>query len=571
MTELLGAFEMIRRTPLILCWLAVIGFAVVRGRGRWTLPRFSFDPVVALCVCGCGGILVLTGITAAFSPPNSSDAMAYHLPRVIYWAEQSSVRFFPTTYLNQIMLQPLAEYAGLHLYLLSGGDRLSNFVQWFASLVCIAGVSSIAKEFGATARGQAMAALFCATIPSGVLASSGAKNDYFLAMWLVLAVYFAMRWNPVLLGVTFGCALLTKATAYLFGPWVVLAALVLKRRVPGLRGLAIAGALAVGINAPHYARNYELSGSILGFDSAHGDGVYRWRNDTFSAKNTLSNVLRNISEQLGSRDPRWNRRVYDWVVQLHQKFGIDPSDPKTTWPYTVYEQPRNANHEVNVPNKWQLAVLAAVSCVLLFQFPVFLLFAAALVCGFLAFCFYLKWQFFLGRLFLPLWVLSAPLLGVMRWPRWAGLAQAALCVFLLSDARRPVLENWIRPLKGERSVLHVPRDQQYFADMTQWNNRSTYFSTVDVLTKTGCDRFGIDITNLQLEYPLLALIRGKIPSATFVHTGVQNASAQYRQPVAVSPCAIVCLDCAGDTKRLDLYGAFPKRTAVDKFVVLLPD
>jgi hypothetical protein len=578
-TELLGALHRLRRVPLIVWWMVALP-AIVGWRRS---GRVRFDWVAGLCVGGVTVILTLTAITAAFSPPNSADAMAYHVPRVVYWAEQGSVRYFPTAYFNQIMLQPLAEYLMLQTYVVSGGDHFINLVQWFASLACIFGVSAVAKALGAGIRGQAIAALFCATLPAGILASSGAKNDYFLAMWLVTALWFALQvahqqprlGDAVFLGAALGFALLTKATAYLFAPFPI-AAILLTSSQTSRKRVAILTLLAIGvalsINTPQYVRNYQLSGSIMGFDSAQGDGVYRWRNENFGWRETVSNVLRNLSDQLGARSTQWNQSVYKVVLAAHQRLGIDVNDPATTWHTSSYGPPLNANHETNAPNRWHLAVLLAAGCVLAARAlrgreSLSALYVLGLLCAFLAFCAYLKWQPFFARLLLPLFVLGAPLAGLVmeRARMWM---QIALCLLLLSNARSAVLENWVRPLKGPRSVLHVSRDTQYFADMTQWNNRQSYLKAVDLLARANCDTVGIDITDYQLEYPLQALLRERNPKVGFVHAGVANASSRYAPSIAAAPCAIVCLDCAGDARRLALYPDFDVRLGIDKFVVL---
>jgi len=49
---------------------------------------------------------------------------------------------------------------------------------------------------------------------------------------------------------------------------------------------------------------------------------------------------------------------------------------------------------------------------------------------------------------------------------------------------------------------------------------------------------------------------------------VENASRKYPQPTDTPPCAIACLDCLGDTRRLDLYRDYPQQVAAGKFVVL---
>ena len=223
-----------------------------------------------------------------------------------------SVDFFPTPYLNQIMLQPMTEYVMLHTYLLTGSDRLINLIACAAFAACVIGVSSIAAAFGLSTRAQGIAALLCATLPNAILQASGAKNDSMLTLWLVCAVYFALKRDAKFLGLSVGLALATKATAYLFLPPVLL-----------WGGLAAGGGLSVRLfwlvsgilllNGPQYLRNLQLSGSPLGFDSAQANGIYRWRNEHFTPAALASNALRNTSEQLGARSAQWNQAVFDDV------------------------------------------------------------------------------------------------------------------------------------------------------------------------------------------------------------------------------------------------------------------
>jgi len=348
-------------------------------------------------------------------------------------------------------------------------------------------------------------------------------------------------------------------------------------------GALIAAGCTLALNTPHYIRNYDLSGSIMGFDSAQGNGFFRWRNEQLGWKQTLSNILRNASEQLGSRSESWNQGVYDVVLGVHRRLGMDVNDPATTWRWSAYAAPKNANHEANAPNRWHLAVLFVMSSILAWRAlqgrdRERAWYALSLVCGLIAFCAYLKWQPFFARLWLPLFVLGAPLTSdignfssAVSFRIVRLIIPIAFCFFLLDNAKHPLLDNWVRPLRGPKSVLHTARQDQYFADMRQWDNAASYKKTVELLNRIPCETIGIDITNLQLEYPLQALLRERKPGAVFIHTGVENASKRYRQPSIAPACAVVCLDCADDSNRMQLYSGFRSTVRLDKFVIFGPE
>ena len=139
-----------------------------------------------------------------------------------------SVSFYATPELRQLKMPPWAEYAMLQFHGLSGGDRFDGLVQWFSFAGSVAGVSLIAGLLGAGMRGQALAAVLCATIPQGLLEASGAKNDCVAAFWLVALVYYLLRFgrdpsagNAWGIGGALGLACLTKTIAFVLAPPLV--------------------------------------------------------------------------------------------------------------------------------------------------------------------------------------------------------------------------------------------------------------------------------------------------------------------------------------------------------------
>jgi len=249
-TEVFSLFRSLTFTTVCLFWgaVAVAAFLLHRRFSSRAISRPAPTPnplsrTQKGLLVGVAVLLALTAITAVAAPPNNWDSMTYHMTRVKHWEQYGSISFFPTHNLRQLCMPPFAEYAILHLEILSGGDRFANLVQWIALVGSLIGVSLIAKEIGASSKGQILSAVFAATLPMAVLQSSSTQNDLVVSLWMVCLVLFCIRFarsanwaSAIPFGVSLGLATLTKGTSWVFAfpicAWCLLETLRASNKMP---------------------------------------------------------------------------------------------------------------------------------------------------------------------------------------------------------------------------------------------------------------------------------------------------------------------------------------------------
>ena len=230
-TELLSAIHAMAFPILLTAWLLFLLVCVVAAALllQRTSQGFAFPvwravtPLTATLVGAIAFILATTLATALLYPPNTWDSMTYHMSRVVHWISHSTISFYPTAIPRQNYQMPLAEFAIMHIQLLTGGDWYANLVQWVSFLVLVCLGPLIAVELGLRHRQQLIAAMVMATLPMAILQASSTQNDLVVSSFVMSFGLFMLRMrqhlsaeNVLLAAMALGLALLTKATAWLY-------------------------------------------------------------------------------------------------------------------------------------------------------------------------------------------------------------------------------------------------------------------------------------------------------------------------------------------------------------------
>jgi hypothetical protein len=567
-TESLNVFGAISRPGIAIGWsiaCAATVALIVKDRkpsARFTRPALTPDLIALLA--GAALIILAVGLTACIAPPNTVDALRYHLPRLVAWLQNGNLGVFPAPDAQQLFQPPWAEFAMLHLFALAGGDALVNFVEWFSLIGCAIAVSLIAQRLGAGLRGQTLAAVISIAIPQGLLQASGAKNDYAEAFWLAAFTYFLLgaledrrRQSFAKAGLSLGLALLTKGTAFVFAPGVALGCWLVawsmnfapKPSLATLRKIAVMGVLALLINAGHYTRNLRVFGSPLGCSSADCDQHFPFRNDRLLPSDLFSNIIRNAALHFNVFDRRVGDVAYRASASLIRSTGADPNDPATTWPGMTFLPPEPDYHEYYGSDFIHLLLIPI--CVVLalrlrpWRAPrgtanpgyALLGYAAGLTLAFVLFCGVLRWQPWHTRLHLPLFVLWAPFMATVleaAAPAWLGATVGATLLML---AWPFAIENQTRPLAGATtdtagSILNLKRYSLLRAP-------PSYLEIAREVDRRRCSSVGV---YGYFEYPLLAALHAgfgrKVQSLS-----PENITAAF-EPKDWKPCAVLCLGCS---------------------------
>lgn len=570
-TELLGLFGSLNILWLGSLWGAVCvaaGVLLVRredpaGPLRQAAARMgrvtgsTTPPVGVLMLVGLGYLVLTLLVLALVAAPNNYDALTYHLPRVFHWAQNESVAHFATHNPRQVYWGPGAEFAVLHFWILGAGDRFLALVQWGAMVGSLVAVAWITQQLGGGRLPQLLAAGFAGTIPMGILQSTTTQADYVTAFWLVCFVAFGVGLSrdsekssrsALFAGLALGLALLTKGTAYVFaapfGVWLIWRVFRNCGALPAARRGGAVLLVALTLNTGHYARNIQLAGHPLGPSTGRA-GILNQRigPDVF-----LSNLVRNVTLQFASSYEPANDLLERIAREVHETFGLDPSDPETTYvPGGGYRLHGWLVHETFSGNPLHLLILVGALTGVVFSRRLRARagpYAVALAAAAIVYLLLVRWQVFGSRLQLPWFVAGAPLAGLAlhqlgrQAGAWIGLGLLVLAVPY-------VTLNPLKPLVGSPTVFERPRHEWYYWHLPELE--SQYGRVAQRALDLGCQSVGLVLGGDDMEYPLLLALsalddtgvpgRG-VHGPRIVHYAVAN-STRETAPAQARPSCII--------------------------------
>ncbi|HWS48779.1 MAG TPA: hypothetical protein VN174_01860 [Candidatus Methanoperedens sp.] len=453
---------------------------------------------------------------ALYYPPNNYDSLTYHLTRIEHWVQNGNVEFYPTNSSRQLFMTPLTEYVLLHWRLLTGGDIFANLLQFISMIFCALLSILIVGEFGGNKLAKLLAFILTITIPMGILQSTSTQTDYVTSFFVLVSIYFNQKKEYVYLALSLGMGLLTKNTFAVFllpiGLYWVLKWFKISTSLAIKKIILIIGVVVL-INCLHWNRNFQYFASVFG----PKDAIENTRNSVIEFKYVVSNMARNLGNQLGLPNTKYNSAIDVSIINLHKTLDLKNDDEVNTWLNEKYST-RFSINENNAGNFLHVILIILVGIILSFnnyrvKKTYFLLFG-----GWILFNVLFKWQPWGTRLELPYIIANCPIIAyvLVKYLKNENVIKFILLILMLMSV---IFVYGINPSKKIVGLKFNPSNRPFTGDVllfTQsrydrfWNNiymEKIYLDIVEIIKNANINNVGIFLENNSQEYPLWVAIR----------------------------------------------------------------
>jgi len=291
--------------------------------------------------------------------------------------------------------------------------------------------------------------------------------------------------------------------------------------------------LIVILNIGQFSRNTSL------FGQPYGSGSHKYTNETISLGALISNMIRHIDLQVASVEPIDSQIVLR-TLEIHRLLKLDVVDPKTTMAtgFRVYEA--DANEDIATYTiHFLLLTVVLVQSLFFVKDKRIIIYAISIIGTFLLFNLVLKWQAFNNRLFLPMYVIAAPLFGLFLSKIVHLFPSKFLIVVLFISSIPFILFNVRRPLVSPDTVLLLPRNDIYFLYRPEL--KQTFFFYSEYIKNSACKQIGLQVDEDNWEYPLWVYLGGtRSFDYRIEHINVTNVSQSLTYPRGdFFPCLIL--------------------------------
>jgi hypothetical protein len=157
------------------------------------------------------------------------------------------------------------------------------------------------------------------------------------------------------------------------------------------------------------------------------------------------------------------------------------------------------------------------------------------------FCMAVKWQPWLSRLQLPIFVLASAGIGVFLEKIRIPFLQIIIVSVLFLFAIPYVINSYPRHLMGKKSVFTQTREVQYFSMAKE--RYKDYALISDRLAASGCHDIGLVMRGDDWEYPIWALLKNRgMANVRLEHIEIKGPLSKIPYPLGdFSPCARVAV------------------------------